>query len=286
MKQQRRLCLFTLFMLTLCGCSSLSLQIANIPANFFDGEVHEDIVFDPQHGLKLDVYVPKRAVTEPLPVVVFFYGGRWSYGEKHQYQFVATALADKGFVVVVPDYRKYPEVKFPGFVNDGAAAVQWTHENIASYNGQGSTLFISGHSAGAHIGALLVSDRAYLAGAGDTYGSIKGFAGLAGPYSFTPMKDDLVDIFGPESRYPQMQVPTFITGKEPPMLLLTGADDTTVKAVNGKRLTQAILAKGGVVEAQVYEGIDHTDIIGVFSTFLESKASVVDDVTAFFHDQI
>lgn len=289
MKYSQLNCIFiSIVMLAVSGCSSVALKVANIPANFFDGDVQKDLVFDQAQNLKLDVYIPKQDEMAPLPVIVFFYGGRWSFGEKHQYQFVATALANKGFIVVVPDYRKYPQVQFPAFVEDGALALQWTFNNIQQYNGQKNNIFVSGHSAGAHIGALLVSDAGYLMAVDspDAYKAIKGFAGLAGPYSFTPKEEDLVEIFGPSSQFPQMQVPTFIKGVEPPLLLLTGAKDTTVESSNAERLAQAVRSKGGSVETKVYKDIDHTQIIGVFSTFLESKAPVVDDVTAFFKDQL
>lgn len=276
----------TLALLTLTGCTGLGLAVANAPATFFDGKTHENLVFDDTSHLALDVYIPKQAQDHKLPVIVFFYGGRWSYGEKKDYEFVATALAQTGFVVVVPDYRKYPDVKFPAFVQDGANALQWVHQNIDQYQGDPQQLFIAGHSAGAHIGALLVSDPTYLKqiNASDTQQAIKGFAGLAGPYDFTPKAKDLVDMFGPAAQFPQMQVTTFIEGTEPPMLLLTGADDTTVEMYNLDRLQQKIESQNGEVKAIVYDDINHTEIVGAFSAFWRAKAPVLQDVTQFFQE--
>jgi len=272
----------------LVGCSSVGLKIANIPSTFFDGEVKTDILFEQDEKLKLDIYTPKTQTDKQLPTIVFFYGGRWSYGDKASYKFAATALAEKGFVVVVPNYRKYPAVKFPAFVEDGAAAVQWTHQNIDQYGGSGEQMFIVGHSAGAHIGSLIVSDTRYLAAINgeSAYKSIKGFVGLAGPYKFVPTDDDLKDMFGPPSQYDQMQTTSFIQGNEPPMLLLFGENDDTVKPFNAERLEAAIKQKQGEVQTIGYPDVNHIEIVGALSYFWRSKAPVRDDIVNFIQQQL
>ena len=117
--------------------------------------------------------------------------------------------------------------------------------------------------AGAHIGALLTANPAYLAHEGkDRNAVIRGFAGLAGPYAFTPDEPDLIDIFGPPERYPAMQVTTFIDGTQPPMLLLYGDADTTVRRYNLDRLEAKIQEKGGAVNNIIYPGTDHLRIVG------------------------
>ena len=58
-------------------------------------------------------------------MVVFFYGGSWNHGERHDYRFVGEALAARGIVTVIPDYRLYPQVRYPDFLKDNAAAVAW-----------------------------------------------------------------------------------------------------------------------------------------------------------------
>lgn len=263
------------FLSLLAGCTNPKLFAANLPSLLFDGTVTRNVIFDHDAGQGLDIYQPKNA--NNAPVVVFFYGGRWTTGRKEDYAFVGTALAEQGFVVVIPDYRKYPAVKFPAFVEDGAKAVAWTKRNIARYQGQPEQIFVMGHSAGAHTGALLASDARY--GVRD---DIRGFAGLAGPYQFTPEEPDLQDMFGPPSKYPQMQVTTFINGKEPPMLLLWGEGDTTVGRFNHEKLASRIQATGGQVQVKTYPNVDHIQIIGAFTPFLRGKATVVKDVSAFF----
>ncbi|MEC8484521.1 MAG: alpha/beta hydrolase, partial [Pseudomonadota bacterium] len=176
----------------------------------------------------MDIYVPSSAKAERAPVLVFFYGGRWTDGSKEMYPFVAKTFLDLGYVVVIPDYRKYPDVKFPAFVEDGAQAVAWTLDNVAEYHGDSSRLFIMGHSAGAHIGALISADERYLAQLNHSTQNIKALAGLSGPYDFVPEEEDLKDMFGPPDQYPQMTVTNFIEGNEPPMLLLWGKEDELV----------------------------------------------------------
>ena len=231
---------------------------------------------------KLDIYIPEGGSTGSQDVIVFFYGGRWQSGKKEHYRFVGTALAQRGFVTVIPDFGNYPAVRFPAFVENGARALAWVGNHIAEYGGRPDRIFLTGHSSGAHVAALLTVDPHYLESQGkDVRALIKGFAGLAGPYAFTPTDADLMEIFGPPSRYPQMQATTFVTGKEPPMLLLYGEQDERVKPANHERLAERIRATGGRVEVLTYPELGHVGLIGTFSGF-GPASSVVDDMVAFF----
>jgi hypothetical protein len=89
-------------------------------------------------------------------------------------------------------------------------------------------------------------------------------------------------MFGPPKNYPNMQVTTFIDGKEPPMLLLWGAGDTIVGKSNMDKLIAKIEAEQGVVESNVYEGVDHVGMLSGFIWFFKSKAPIIDDITGFF----
>ncbi|MCR9212331.1 MAG: alpha/beta hydrolase [Proteobacteria bacterium] len=279
--KQKLLSIFSLLSLfVLSACTDTAVAIANAPTAFFDGTIERNIVYDPATGQMLDIYTPILAAEEKLPVIVFFYGGRWTKGQKEDFAFVGTALAENGFVVVIPDHRKYPEVLFPDFVEDGAKAVNWVQNNISDHGGKADTLFLSGHSSGAHIASLLVVDERYLEP--QTLQSIKGFAGLAGPYSFTPESEDLKIMFGPPSQYPDMQATTFIDGKEPPVLLLYGSDDKSVGLFNLERLEQEIRDNNGQVETIIYPDTGHVEIVGALSWILRSKAPVLEDMTTYF----
>lgn len=270
--------------LLLTGCASAGLAVANFPVAWFNGEVIKGINYGQEPWEKLDIYIPPDQTDAAWPVIVFFYGGRWTEGSRDEYAFVGSALAAKGFVTVIPDYRKYPAVRFPAFIKDGARAVNWVHDNIGRFDGRADKLFLAGHSAGAHIAALLVSDERYLRKEGDALSGIQGFAGLAGPYDFTPEAADLKEIFGPPSNYSQIQVTTFVDGAEPPMLLLHGNSDQTVERYNLERLANTIEAQGGQVETIIYPELDHVEIIGALSWFWRKKAPVLDDISEYFMD--
>ncbi|NCC22670.1 MAG: alpha/beta hydrolase [Alphaproteobacteria bacterium] len=264
------------------GCTRAGLLAANAPGGFDDIRRIADVRFSSDPGLSLDIYVPPRAGERELPVVVYFHGGRWTNGDKDMYQFVGAALAGKGYVVVIPDYRTYPHVRFPAFVEDGARAVSWVSGNIAGYGGNPRAIFLMGHSSGAHIASLIATDPSYLKAQGADHGVVRAFAGLAGPYAFTPEADDLKDIFGPPDRYPLMQATNFVSADDPPMLLLRGADDTVVGAFNAERLARALREAGVPVEVRTYEGVNHLEIVGALTWFWRGKAPVLDDVDRFF----
>jgi len=119
-----------LLMLLTAGCTPA--DPLNILTWRGDWDVTSSIPYanGPRHAL--DVYAPRRAAN--APVIVFFYGGNWQYGHKEMYRFVAAALAARGYVTIVPDYRVYPDV-FPAFLEDGALAVAWARQNAARFGG-------------------------------------------------------------------------------------------------------------------------------------------------------
>lgn len=263
------------------GCTRLAAGVANLPTHFSAMERRADIAYGVQPQQKLDVYLPDAAKDGvQRPVVVFIHGGRWSSGSKDIYRFFAARLTAAGYIVVIPDFAKYPAVKFQGMMDDAALAAVWTANNIAAYGGDASRLFLMGHSSGAHMGAVLISDAQYLKKYSRTPALFRGFAGFAGPYAFVPEEPDLKDIFGSPEGDARMFVPNFITGKEPPMLLSYGASDTTVGLFNLTLLEQAIKAKGGAVETALYPNVAHISIISDFA-WIGGDSPVVKDALSF-----
>ncbi len=259
------------------------LAVVNVPAQWFEGEVLSDIEYDRAAGLNLDLYIPpEQADDAPAPVVVFFYGGSWQRGRKENYGFLGTAIAERGYLVVIPDYRKFPAVRYPAFVEDGAAAVAWVHARIADYGGDPQRIFLSGHSAGAHIGAMLVSDERYLAARQLEASQIRGFAGLAGPYDFTPEARTIKQIFGPPARYPLMQTSRFIDGGEPPMLLLYGLEDGLVGPGNLERMEAALEAKGNCYQVIRYPDAGHIGLIRAFTWIDRDRPPAMADMLGYF----
>lgn len=253
------------------------LVIANIPANY---NSNKNISYNPHSAL--DVYSPKDTEDVLRPVIVFFYGGRWTGGQKSDFAFVADRFARAGYVVVIPDHRKYPNVKFPAFIQDAADSVRWVQDNIEKFGGDPRRIHLLGHSSGAHIASLLVTDKKYFRDAGVDRQNILAFAGLAGPYAFTPDEPDTMDMFGPPENYPLMQATSFVDGTEPPMLLLHGKQDKTVHLYNPERLAAKVKEKGGKVELILYENLDHVGIIAALTWVLKGKADVAGDVERFF----
>lgn len=264
------------------ACTATSLAIVNLPAHLDDNKIIRDVPYGSQPEQKLDIYLPRNLSNKNTEVIVFLYGGRWSTGNKEDYAFIGDTFANQGFITVIPDYRKYPEVRFPIFVEDSSKALAWTKDNIAAYHGHPDHLVLIGHSAGAHIGALLATDSRYLAAEGKIPGDvIQGFIGLAGPYAFTPDEPELKDIFGPPSSYAQMQVTTFVDGHQPAMLLLHGQDDNTVQLSNLTQLEAVTHQNGGYVHSIIYPNTGHVDILADLTWVGNSDAPVRQDIKNF-----
>ena len=267
------------------GVTATGLQamfaIANSTALFFDGNRTEGVSYS-ENGQKLHIYTPERDGTGLKPVVVFFYGGSWQWGERTDYPFAGITLAEEGFVTVIPDYRKFPEVRFPGFIEDGAQAIAWVRDNISAYGGDPERIHVMGHSAGAHIASLLAVDERYLEAAGAP-GSVNSFIGLAGPYRFTPKSGRFLDILGPAERIPQTQATTFIDGNEPPMLLLHGLDDGTVTDRHTRELAQKVTDAAGCVRTILYPDVGHAGVMSGFTWVFQDSKPMVGDVVAFLN---
>lgn len=235
-----------------------------------------------ERGL-LDVYVPQDA--ENAPVVVFFYGGSWQEGEKELYAFVGNALAARGMVIVIPDYRVHPEVGFPTFLEDAAVAVRWAHDNAARFGGDPDRLFLMGHSAGAHIAAMLALDETWLAAEGlEPASDIAGLVGLSGPYDFLPLKrKDIIAVFGGSNR-PETQPINFVTPAAPPAYLAAGRDDKVVEPRNTRALAQALRDAGVPVETEFYPSRGHIGTIAAFAGPLHFLAPSLESVTGFVRE--
>ncbi len=217
-------------------------------------------------------------------MLIFWYGGGWVNGSRGGYAFAARAFARQGFVVVMPDYRKVPEVRFPAFLEDGAEAVRWTHDQIGRYGGDPGRIVVAGHSAGAWTAAMLALDRQWLHRQGLADGTIKAVAGLCGPYDFFPFtdrrsRDAMAGVPDPRLTQPVH----FVRGDAPPMLLVTAGDDQVVRARNAANLAALMSGAGGSVERRDYPGLGHEDVAMALSVPFRGKAPVLADTAAFLH---
>jgi acetyl esterase/lipase len=262
----------------LAGCSPLSVLSTLSTSSHF--ERFPDIAYGELDRQALDVYRPVGSLAA-APVVVYFYGGAWRNGDKAEFRFVASSLSQAGFVVVIPDYRLYPEVGFPEFVEDGAAAVAWAVENARRFGGDAGKLYLMGHSAGAHIAALLAYDQRYLAAQGLGPGSVAGLIGLSGPYDFLPIDEGYLDKLFPEDRRADSQPINFVSEDSPRTLLIHGGDDDIVEAGNSERLAGRLMAHGVSVTLRSYAGVGHGRVVVALAPPLDFIAATLDDCIAF-----
>lgn len=163
---------------------------------FFDRrKIADRQSYGPDPLMQLNIYRdPSLPSERKLPVVIFWHGGSWQNGGLWRYDFVGRAFAKMGAVAVLVGYRKYPQVKYPVFVEDAALAAKWVADNIATYDGDADRIILAGHSAGAHTAAALVYQPGYWEKTGLDRKRLKGFIGLSGPYDFYP-RPDLRPIF-------------------------------------------------------------------------------------------
>ncbi len=263
----------------LAGCSPFKIVNGLVPSSNF--RATDALPYGELPRQRLDVYQPAQA-ERGAPVVVFFYGGNWNAGQRGDYLFVGEALASKGFVAVLPDYRLYPEVRFPDFLHDGAAAVRWTLDNIARFGGDPKRVFLMGHSAGAYNAAMLALDPQYLRSVDVEPKQIRGLIGLAGPYDFLPLTGEISKaVFGFPNTSPATQPIHFVSRDDPPALLITGDADRTVDPGNSTRLAIQLRKHGVAVREIAYPGVSHAKLVGALAAPFRGIAPVLDDVAAF-----
>jgi acetyl esterase/lipase len=261
------------------GCSPLALVNHWVPSSAFREQT--DVAYGKDARHRLDIYRPAGG-SVPAPVIVFFYGGNWNSGERADYRFVGAALAAKGYVAVLPDYRLYPEVRYPEFLADSAQAVRWAFDHIAELGGDARNVFLMGHSAGAYNAAMLALNPAYLSAAGVDPQRVRGLIGLAGPYDFLPLIGPITKaVFG----FPDTSITTqpihYASSAAPPALLLTGARDDVVDPGNSSRLAARLQGHGVPARVVTYPNLGHRTLIGALAAPLRGLGPVLDDVAGF-----
>ena len=230
---------------------------------------------------RLDVYAPKNGGAD-RPVAVFFYGGGWQMGDRREYLFAAQAFASRGMTVVVPDYRIFPEVTFPAFIDDAAAVVAWTARNIAAAKGKVHNILPIGHSAGAYIALMLALDQRYLAQVGTQETQLAGAVGISGPYDFLPIiRTDVKPIFEVLADLSQTQPIRHARIDAPPLLLLAGEADIVVDPANAMRLAGRLRTLGGRAEFRLYPGVGHVGAVAALAPVLRRRAPILDDIDSF-----
>ena len=265
---------------SLAACSPLTAINALSPGGA--SEVTTGLAYDQGARFKLDIYRPAN-VNSAAPVVVFFYGGNWTTGERADYAFVGRALASRGIVVVIPDYRLYPEVRYPDFLDDSAQAVAWAAKNIARYGGDPNNLFLMGHSAGAYNAAMLALDERWLRKQGLSSKALSGWIGLAGPYDFLPVENPTArPVFHFPNTPADSQPVNHLDGGALPALLIAASKDSLVNPVrNTGGLANRLRARGVPVKEIYYDGVSHTTLVASIAAPLRSLAPTLDAIDQF-----
>jgi len=256
------------------ACSPIRFLNTITPSGSF--KLAKDIAYLDGERQKLDIYQPKDP-KPGAPIVVFIHGGSWDTGDKNTYKFVGEAFASQGYTTVIPNYRLYPDVVYPKFINDTAAAIAYTAKR---YPEQG--LIVIGHSAGAYNAMMATVEPKYLQAQGvEVCRAIAGMVGLAGPYGAFPLKAERLLIIFPDRHTADDAPVNLIKGPTPPIFMAIGDKDTTVSELHSTALQKLIRARGGKADYKMYPGLNHTDVVKVLSRYFDGDSELKGDILRF-----
>jgi len=256
----------------LAGCSPAQIVNGLVPSTSY--RLETGMAYGPQPRQQLDVYRPladRPPAEGKRPLVVFFYGGSWTTGERADYRFVGEALAARGAVVVIPDYRLSPRATYPVFVRDSSTATRWGIDNAARLGADPRQVFVMGHSAGAYLAAMVALDARWLRADGGDPSQLAGWIGLAGPYDFLPIGDPKTQVaFNWPETAPGSQPLAHASAASPPALLMVATHDRLVDpARNTGRMAERLRTSGVKVEVRAFDDLDHVTLIGAMAKPLE-----------------
>ena len=272
--------IFAMLPALLTACSGVDLLNATVATDTYRRT--EGLAYGPDARQRLDVYQPTIPVRQ-APLVVFFYGGNWSSGERADYRFVGEALAASGIVAVVADYRLSPAFRYPTFVQDSARAVAWALQHALEYEADPARVFVMGHSAGAYNAAMVALDSRWLAAEGLKPSRLAGWIGLAGPYDFLPIVEPLTRVAfswpdTPADSQPLMHA----SAASPRALLLAPAQDRVVDPRRSTvALAQRLKASGVAVQSELFDSVSHVTLLASMATVLRGRAPVLQRVSDF-----
>ena len=253
--------------IAVAGCSP-GQTIAALALSTVDGATPRDgslraagEEFGPHPRQRLDVYASEHPGLKP--VAIFWYGGGWTAGDRSRYRFIGQALAARGIVALIADYRLHPEVRWPAFVADGSLAVAWARSHARRFGGDPRRIFACGHSAGAHIALLLALDPQHLAAVAMAPVDLAGVVALAPPTGLEPYRGrNLPAIFGVGGDDSQRPIRLAQAGAvPPPSLLLAGAADSIIQAEHIRRLAAALQSNGAAVQFRSVPDTGHLGLL-------------------------
>lgn len=265
-------------LIALSGCSGADILNFTIPKSGY--VVHKDISYGSDAAQNLDVYVPNKKRASGC-AVLYFYGGSWQSGSKDKYLFVGEALSSLGCVAVLAEYRHYPDVSYPTFLQDSAKALAWTHTHIAEYGARNQNVYVAGHSAGAYNAMMLAADRSLVKAEGGQQNWIRGVIGIAGPYDFLPFVDDNIKAIFSTAKHEDTQPVNYVHKGMPPVFMATGDEDTDVLPRNTLRMAAKMEKFGNKPDVKIYKGTGHVGIALSLASGFRNKTSVLKDIAYF-----
>ncbi len=266
----------------LSGCSASGVLDKLVPTD--SHRMEPGVAYGPDARHQLDIYRPlQNPVGTGHPVVLFFYGGSWTTGERAQYRFVGEALARHGVLVLVADYRLSPQARYPAFLQDGALAAQWVFANAARLGGDTARIHLVGHSAGAYNVAMLALDPRWLAPVGLKPAQLAGWVGIAGPYDFLPIGNRDVQVaFEWPNTLPDTQPIAHVSAAAPRSLLLAANSDSLVNPQrNTVGLAQRLQDAGANTRVMLFDRVNHVTVLASLASPLNWLAPVLPEVLGF-----
>ena len=243
-----------------------------------------DVPFSDRSDVTLDLYAQPDG--SGYPVLIFVHGGGWNSYDKELFTPVAMQLLPQKTIVVIPDYTLYPDATYQQMAREVADAAAWVLGNIEAYGGDPERVYLSGHSAGAHLSGLVSYDPRWLAETGRSTDEIRGWIGLSGVYDTarhaahreslgldSPIMTAVMQ--GPEG-FAAASPETYAALGGPAAWLIHGDADETVPLAESERMRSALRAAGVQAELIIYPGAGHSDFL--FGALRDDEARVILDI--------
>ena len=236
-------------------------------------KVQRDLAYaEPKHALQtLDVYSPAEG--KGHPIIVWIHGGGWRKGDKAGVQRKPLALVERGFVFASINYRFVPEVTIKQMMADVAQAIAWVRQHAAEFGGDPNRIVVMGHSAGAHLAALVCTDDRYLKAAGVPLSAIRGCVPVDVSVYDIPKRlkdggsvppDTFKEIFGEAAESHRDLSPTahVASGKNIPAFLILHVADRPDTRAQSEWFAKVLTDSGVSAKTVAAEGKTHGTISG------------------------
>ncbi len=219
-------------------------------------------------GPALNAFWPGQGASCPL--LIFCHGGGWIHYRKELYTAVAARLVPRGWAVVLPDYTKYPRALYHQMADEVAAATAWALDHLADLEADPQRVYLAGHSAGAHLTALVALQEHRLAAYGYSPAALAGYVGLSGVYDLAVPPQaasnhrgiELLNrVFDGMENLPAASPLTHVRPGAPRTLLIHGARDPYLPPDHARAFAEALRGVGVSCELRIYPDVGHSDLI-------------------------